>query len=279
MKPQLIFIGGLHRSGTSLTHEILRTHPEISGITSTNVHRDEGQHLQSVYKPASSFGGMARFGFNKASFMDETHPLATPENAETLLREWGAYWDSSKPYAVEKSPPNLVRSRFLQKLFPGAKFVFILRHPVAVAYAAKKWSRMPFSLILEHNLRCYEKLKQDLPYLHSAYIFRYEDFVVDSQKNVRRLLEWLDVEPIDYPIDVKQNVNGRYFADYRASQKNLVKKLLLGGLDSQWHFETRSHVFGYSIKEPEALLPISWLGPQQHTRSANRPKVLGQAQL
>ncbi|MCP6391084.1 hypothetical protein NL487_29600, partial [Klebsiella pneumoniae] len=77
-------------------------------------HRDEGQHLQTVYKPAKAFGGMARFGFNKASFMDENHLLATPASAEKLMREWGAYWDLTRPYLVEKSQPNLVRGRFLQ---------------------------------------------------------------------------------------------------------------------------------------------------------------------
>ena len=34
---------------------------------------------------------------------------------------------------VEKSPPNIVRMRYLQALFPRASFVMILRHPVVVA--------------------------------------------------------------------------------------------------------------------------------------------------
>lgn len=76
----LIFIGGLHRSGTSLLHEILRRHPAVSGFANTGVPKDEGQHLQTVYPPASAFGGPGLFGFNRASFMNEDHPLATIES-------------------------------------------------------------------------------------------------------------------------------------------------------------------------------------------------------
>lgn len=83
---EIVFIGGLHRSGTSLLHEILREHSSISGFHKTGVFKDEGQHLQSVYLPAKAFGGPGRFGFDQAAFMDENHVLATQESAELLFR-------------------------------------------------------------------------------------------------------------------------------------------------------------------------------------------------
>jgi hypothetical protein len=46
---RLVFIGGLHRSGTSIVHRCLSDHPDVSGFQSTGVWEDEGQHLQSVY--------------------------------------------------------------------------------------------------------------------------------------------------------------------------------------------------------------------------------------
>ncbi len=54
---QMVFIGGLHRSGTSLVHEILRGSPEATGFTGTGFPQDEGQFLQTVYPRASEFGG------------------------------------------------------------------------------------------------------------------------------------------------------------------------------------------------------------------------------
>src|SRR4051794_25412717 len=134
MQHRLIFVAGLHRSGTSLLHRLLRSHPSVSGFSNSGVPEDEGQHLQTVFPPAKELGGPGQFGFNQESFMDENHPSATPENAQHLFAQWSQYWDLSKPYLVEKSPPNLVRTRFLQRLFPDCRFLVILRHPIAVAY-------------------------------------------------------------------------------------------------------------------------------------------------
>src|SRR4051812_31203825 len=54
---RLVFVGGLHRSGTSLVHRCLADHPRASGFRNTGVWEDEGQHLQTVYRPAGSHGG------------------------------------------------------------------------------------------------------------------------------------------------------------------------------------------------------------------------------
>jgi hypothetical protein len=102
----VLFIGGVHRSGTSLLHHILRAHSDISGFANTGVSMDEGQHLQSIYPTARAYGGPGRFGFDPRSFMDENHPLATCGNAAALAAEWGRHWDFGKQLLIEKSPPN-----------------------------------------------------------------------------------------------------------------------------------------------------------------------------
>lgn len=124
---QYLFLAGLHRSGTSLLHSLLREHPAISGFHDTGVPEDEGQFLQTVYAPARDFGGPGKFGFDPRAHMDEAHPLANPANAEKLRRQWGRHWELSRSILMEKSPPNLIRTRFLQALFPEARFVVILQ--------------------------------------------------------------------------------------------------------------------------------------------------------
>jgi hypothetical protein len=180
---RFIFIGGLHRSGTSLLHEIIRSHPEVSGFTNTGVFEDEGQHLQTVFKPAKYFGKPGKFVFNKMAYMDDSHPLANSQTAQELFSQWSRYWDTTCNYLVEKSPPNIIRTRFLQTLFPSACFIIVLRHPVAVAYATKKWSG-PSSInsLIKHTLLGYEIFMQDMPHLHCVYVLRYEDFVAEPQR-------------------------------------------------------------------------------------------------
>ena len=140
-----IFIAGLHRSGTSVLFRILREHPEISGFKfETGAEREhEGQHLQSVYAPDTEHGGPGYFAFDPGAHLTESSDLANETNRQVLFREWGKYWDLSCPYLLEKSPTNLVRSRFLQKLFQRSKFIVIARHPIAVSLAMIKWMGWP----------------------------------------------------------------------------------------------------------------------------------------
>lgn len=255
-----IFLAGLHRSGTSLLHEIIREHPSISGFSGTGVPEDEGQHLQSVYAPANVYGGAGKFAFDSRSYMDESHPLATGANAEKILREWSEYGDLSCGYFVEKSPPNIIRTRFLQKLYPNSKFIAILRHPLAIAYATKKWSKTSHLSVLKHTLLAYDIFRKDVPSLKSVYIIHYEDFVLNPQKCLDRIYRFLGVESIQVEKEVRSDVNEKYFAMWNVDRKKLINRFHLAvsvGL------EKKANMFGYSINnyadglvETASLLPI-----------------------
>ena len=119
-----LFLGGLHRSGTSILHRLLREHSATSGFYNTGVPEDEGQHLQTVFPAAKVFGGPGLFAFYPNVHLCDQSPLVSSINRDQLLREWGAYYDLDKKLLLEKSPPNLVRSRFFQELFPNSKFAF-----------------------------------------------------------------------------------------------------------------------------------------------------------
>ena len=257
---QFIFIGGLHRSGTSLLHDILRSHPDISGFANTRAWKDEGQHLQTVYPPAIAFGGRGHFGFNKLSFMDEKHHLVTSENSTRLLKEWGRYWDFTKDYLIEKSPPNIVRTRFLQQLFPKSIFIIMLRHPIAVAYATQKWSKSNIPSLIEHSLCCYERFREDMPFLNRIYVLRYETFILQPRQHIDELLMWIGVEPFQFYQKVRSNINDRYFKMWESDRHNFLKKLLSKFEASVLKFEERANRFSYSMHTPKNLLELRWDG-------------------
>ncbi len=254
-----IFLAGLHRSGTSLLHEILRSHPDISGFSGTGVPEDEGQHLQTIYPPAKDFGGAGRFALDPRSHMDEHHPLATEENARRLFAQWCPHYDLSRPLLVEKSPPNIVRTRFLQRLFPGSRFVVILRHPLAVAYATRKWRRLtPVGRLVRHNLLAYERFLEDMSYLEQVHVLRYEEFVLDPQGMLDGICRFLGVDPMPLRQEVRRDVNHRYFAMWDRDRRRLPGRLLLRFGPS---LEARANRFGYSLLDPHRLLPVPWLAP------------------
>src|SRR3954453_21745732 len=123
---QLLFVGGLHRSGTTPLTRALAAHPEVSGFSGTGVTEDEGQHLQDVYPADNSWGGPGRFARRPGAHMTESSSLTTPESADRLWKLWEPHWDLEKRVLVEKSPPNLLMTRFLQALFPDALFLIII---------------------------------------------------------------------------------------------------------------------------------------------------------
>ena len=265
-----IFLAGLHRSGTSLLHEIIREHTEVSGFSNTGVPKDEGQHLQTIYEPAKSFGGPGKFVFNQMAYMNESHPLATEECSEAIFTQWRKYNNLSSNYFIEKSPPNLIRTRYLQKIFPNSKFIIILRHPIAVAYATQKWSNTSIKSLIEHSIRAYEIFLEDLEYLDTVYIIRYEEFISEPQETVNSIFKFLNLDSIEIHHQIKKDINEKYFSMWKQSRKTLLNKILFRVTPK---LEKRANSVGYSIKDYTKLVDVSWLGAHKKINTIDQKEV------
>jgi Sulfotransferase family len=244
----LVFVGGLHRSGTTLLARAIAKHDEVSGFRKTEALANEGQFLQSVYPIAREFGGTGRFGFDERSHMTEDSPLATEANRDTLLAEWGRYWNLERPVLVEKSPPNLLKLRFLQALFPEASFVVIMRHPIVVSYATQKWSETSLESLLEHWHVCHEIFLEDAPRVRRLVLVRYEDFVADPAGVVGRIQERLGLAPLEAAFKARTGINDDYFKRWSARLRPRQRRQ---HLELARRYEERANRFGYSLLEPE----------------------------
>ena len=242
---RLLFIGGLHRSGTSIVHELLREHPAVSGFTDTGVMEDEGQHLQSVFAPAWQVGGPGLFAFDPRAHLTEDSPLVTPANRDRLLREWGAYYDLGKPLLLEKSPPNLVRSRFFQAMFPNASFLFIVRHPLAVALATRKWADASLQDLLRHWHAAYSIMLADSRHLQRCRIIRYEDLVASPQACWDQVCDLAGIERFT-PRQAIVDHNAKYFAIWEREYPQERAAIEAAWLREPGPLQT----FGYSFGEP-----------------------------
>lgn len=254
IRRKIAFVAGLHRSGTSLLFKALRDHPQISGLADTGIREDEGQHLQPVYPTAKVFGGPGEFGFVPEAYMDETSPLVSAENAQQIFNAWSPYWDLSKDVLLEKSPPNLIRGRFLQALFPNAAFVVVLRHPLAVSFATRKWKKFNIDRLVEHWLVCYERFLSDKPLLNETMVLKYEDFVHKPVITLNEIYGFLDLPSAPLQQEVRQGVNDRYFAMWQKMQRGLFSRFQAQRAVKL--YEARVNRFGYSLEQVELIEPM-----------------------
>ncbi|MEL6971146.1 MAG: sulfotransferase [Bacteroidota bacterium] len=243
---KLVFISGLHRSGTSILHRTLSASNQISGFSGTGVPEDEGQHLQSVYPPARAYGGAGRFAFAKEAKLDENSTLISLENRAKLLNEWKVHWDASKPIWIEKSPPNIIRTRFLQTLFPEAFFITIVRHPVAVSLATQKWSKTALPELIRHWIAAHNIYKEDRTHLKNELFFSYEYMVQHPQALITALEDFLGTTvPHDHNI---RNTNNKYFEKWEVKKPWELKKKLVKSKCIKL-FERSVNDLGYSLTD------------------------------
>ncbi len=250
---RFVFLAGLHRSGTTLLARLLAAHPEISGFSGTGVPADEGQHLQTVYPPASVYGGPGRFGFAPESHLTESSPLVSAENARAIFEEWSPHWDLSRSVLLEKSPPNLLKTRFLQALYPGSAFVVIIRHPIPVSVPTAKWrGTRRYDRMLEHWLRCHALFEADREHLERVHVLTYEQLVRDPDGVLRRVFEFLELDPIPPSEPVEAGANEKYFRQWQELKRDLRMCAYLDLVSLQYERPVRR--YGYSLLSPEREL-------------------------
>lgn len=228
---RLIFVAGLHRSGTTPLARTMAEHPDISGLSDTGVKEDEGQHLQPVYPKAKLYGGPGRFANDPRSHLTESSELVSPENARRLVEAWSPYWDLTKPLLLEKSPPNVVMGRFLQALFPGSAFVTVIRHPVIVALSTVKWRRLlsrnfqnytSVESMVGHWLAAHDTFLRDLPHLSRVHVLRYEDLVTDPVAGLAPLQALLGLDSAILPGGLKASHSQRYEDDWKRMSGSIL---------------------------------------------------------
>jgi hypothetical protein len=151
-----VFVCGMPRSGTTIVAKEIASLANCTGFENTGVIMDEGQYLQDVYPTEWACGGAGRFGFAAEAHLTEESPLLTPTNVARLHKSWEDHWDRDKTIRVEKTPGNLLKTRFLQAAFPNARFIVVKRHPIPASLATQKWSLTPLHELFAHWLHCHK---------------------------------------------------------------------------------------------------------------------------
>ena len=266
-----VFVAGLPRSGTSVLGRNIGRLENCTEFKNTGVLEDEGQFLQDVYPIASTYGGAGSFGFDPRAHRTETSSLLTPENVARLHTSWHAYWEKDKTICVEKTPGNLLMTRFLQAAFPNSYFIIIKRHPVPVGMASQKWKVHVSSLhkSFKHWLHCHELFEGDKKYLKHVYELRYEDYVENPDRyheeiatfigtcvpeppkedKLRYVAQWRNPTGVPVPEGAMEKTSGAHNKKYFDQWSDLLKSSFFKSYYRYIarKYEPRFAKYGYSL--------------------------------
>jgi hypothetical protein len=136
--------------------------------------------------------------FDANAHLTEASALVTQANREKLYREWARYWDVSKPVLLEKSPPNTIKTRFLQEIFSSERsyFVILTRHPLASSYY--EWKHEGLwdcgRRYIQHWLHIHDILRTDQRRLKHKIAFMMEDFAENAEINLDSIFHAIGVD-------------------------------------------------------------------------------------
>lgn len=178
--PEPAFLLSSVRSGSTLLRAVLDSHSQIHSPHETHFRR-----LQVTPTTPATFKALDASGLR---IVDVEH-LLWDRLLDRSLRL------SGKRVLVEKTPSNVFAVDRLAAAWPSARFIFLLRHPLAIArswHAADPQGR-PMARAVPHTLAFMEHLERARQ-RHPGVTVRYEHLTADPEAVTRRLCDYLGVE-------------------------------------------------------------------------------------
>jgi len=199
-----IFLISLPRSGSTLLQKMLSVHEEISATAEPWLllpfwamrRPDAGRSVYSHHTAARAINDFIA----SINYGDEVFEKAIGDFGRTL------YSHSSKgnKYFLDKTPRYYLMARTLSRAFPEAKFIILLRNPLAVLASICEtfnkgrfwWPDFWIDWDVGHNLLA-ELVTDKLP---DMYVLHYEDLVMSPEEYLESLCEWLGITYTKYMI-------------------------------------------------------------------------------
>ena len=196
-----IFVMGMPRSGTTLTEQIIASHPTVHGAGELP---DLLQVASTGANPDASGYPLSLLGLTQAEYR------MLGEKYVTQLRER----NPMAPHITDKMPANFNLLGFIYLALPNAKIIHVKRNPVDTCLSAytRLFSRSQYQSYdlteLGRYYRNYAKLmdhwREVLP-VGSFYEVQYEELVADIGTQARALIGYCGLEWDDACLDFHKN--------------------------------------------------------------------------
>jgi Sulfotransferase family len=201
-----LFVLGVTNSGTSILNRLLDAHPEVRILPT------EGQWLTDALPLAKQFDVRRKWTERLDVFhmTEESDPMP----ALRAKYDWAYHYGPGPGILVEKSPPNTLRSRWLQKNFAPSRFAAIIRHPYAVCEGIRRRSKVGIEEAARQWAKANEVMLADSEHLEHFHLVTYENLTERPDEELERFRTFLslatpfDRSVVDTPIAM-HNVTGK----------------------------------------------------------------------
>jgi hypothetical protein len=183
---KFLFILSPPYCGSTLLNEILCTSRNVSVNNKEGTR--EGQGVPAVRD----------IMFNHNRRWDETLDF----DWEFIKTEWMKCWDMNAKVLLEKSPPNIIRARSINKSFHPSYFIILYRNPYAHVESLMRRENWLPERAAEFAIRCLYYQKRNIEFFSDAILISYEELTKNPNVFLQRIVNVLP-ELSDIIIDKK----------------------------------------------------------------------------
>ena len=205
-RPPVPFIVGVGRSGTTMLRLMLDAHPALTIPPETHFVPalidaiDEGATPEQAVETMTSVRQWGDLGIEPAEVLERWHGLDRFESGPALRAFYAIYQErQGKPRWGDKTPIYVKNMRKIEKTLPEARFIHVIRDGRDVALS--RWKRTlgekdpaPASQVAEGWQRRIRRAQKQGAKLSHYLELRYEDLVTDTEPNLRRICEFLELD-------------------------------------------------------------------------------------
>lgn len=239
MPKKLILIVGCYNSGTTLLHNVLGKHTEISSFA------DEGVSLTDQFLIPETYG-WHRLWYKCRKKIEIIKNSKKP-NIKKVKNDWAKYHDRRKKFALEKSIVHSLNVDWFESNFSKPYFIWIIRNGYVVSEGIRRRTlskkRAQFEINEPYPIEWCAKqwvesntvLQKKLSNVKNSFFLRYEDLTQNPKLEIKRLLNWLPVKKKNIKIQNKfkfhnktskmNNKNNESFIKLSALDKMKIKKI------------------------------------------------------
>lgn len=200
------FIVGVGRSGTTMLRLMLDAHPELAIPPETHFVPDlieaidDGAGPERAIEVMTAVRQWGDLGIEADEVRSRFEALESFNSGDALRAFYAIYLErQGKPRWGEKTPAYVRKMRRIERALPEARFIHVIRDGRDVALSRWKRTlgegkRAPAAQVAEGWERRIRRAQKQGRRLRHYLELRYEDLVTETEANLRRIAEFIELE-------------------------------------------------------------------------------------